>query len=128
MAGLITITSRRDGFRRCGRAWSAAPTEVNADEFDADAWQRLRAEPMLTVVEGDADAAEGDADAESDGTDADIGGIIAQMDAADPQRAQADWWAKSGAPDLKELQRRGLKITAKGRNAAWHDYQAAVKI
>lgn len=45
----LIVTSKTEGFRRAGRAWSCTPTEVAAGEFDAAALAALEAEPMLTV-------------------------------------------------------------------------------
>ncbi|WP_085211635.1 HI1506-related protein [Methylomagnum ishizawai] len=45
----IRITSKRDGFRRCGVAHPATPTEYPADRFTNEQIARLRAEPMLFV-------------------------------------------------------------------------------
>ncbi len=45
----IRIVARRDGFRRCGVAHSAAPAFHPCDRFTADELERLRADPMLIV-------------------------------------------------------------------------------
>ncbi len=44
----VKVTSKRDGFRRGGRAWSCAETlaGLNEDAFDA-----VAAEPTLHVIE-----------------------------------------------------------------------------
>uniref|UniRef100_A0A0S6YZI7 Mu-like prophage FluMu N-terminal domain-containing protein n=1 Tax=Mizugakiibacter sediminis TaxID=1475481 RepID=A0A0S6YZI7_9GAMM len=62
MQTLITVTAKRDGFRRAGRAWSTAPTTVPADAFDTDQLAALHREPMLVVEERQAEAPEGDAE------------------------------------------------------------------
>ncbi len=46
---MIIITSKRDGFRRCGMAHPAAATEYADDAFTGEQLKTLRAEPMLTV-------------------------------------------------------------------------------
>lgn len=46
----LVIVSRREGFRRAGRAWSVAPTTVPAGELTAEQFAALIAEPMLTVT------------------------------------------------------------------------------
>lgn len=51
---MITITSKKEGFRRCGQAHSKAPTEWSADRFTTDETEALLAEPMLVVVVSDA--------------------------------------------------------------------------
>lgn len=47
---MITITSKRDGFRRCGIAHPARPTEYPDKAFTAKQLKVLQEEPMLTVV------------------------------------------------------------------------------
>lgn len=46
---MIRITAKRPGFRRCGVAHPAAPTDYPDDHFSAEQLAMLRAEPMLTV-------------------------------------------------------------------------------
>lgn len=46
---MIRITSKKDGFRRCGISHPAKPTDYPADRFDADQLAALTAEPMLMV-------------------------------------------------------------------------------
>jgi len=48
---MIRITSKRDGFRRCGIAHSQTPTEYKDDQFTKEQLDALKAEPMLTVTE-----------------------------------------------------------------------------
>lgn len=69
----IVITSRTEGFRRCGVAHSIAPVEHPDERFTADELERLLFEPMLSVevlpndAGGDgesADKAESDAKAD----------------------------------------------------------------
>jgi hypothetical protein len=45
----LCVIARSEGFRRAGRAWSVAPTEVETKEFSADQLAALRADPMLIV-------------------------------------------------------------------------------
>lgn len=47
---MITITSKRDGFRRCGKAHAARPTEYPDSAFSKKDLAILQAEPMLVVV------------------------------------------------------------------------------
>lgn len=47
VAGL-RVTTKRDGFRRAGRAWHGA-TEIVATELTKEQLHQLKAEPMLTV-------------------------------------------------------------------------------
>lgn len=46
---IIIITSKQPGFRRCGIAHGAKPTEYPDDAFTAEQLAALQAEPMLTV-------------------------------------------------------------------------------
>jgi len=46
---MIRITSKRDGFRRCGVAHPAAPTEYPDDRWSDEELAILEAEPMLVV-------------------------------------------------------------------------------
>lgn len=52
---MIRITSRKEGFRRCGIAHPAAPAIYPDDHFTDEELARLVAEPML-VVECDVQA------------------------------------------------------------------------
>lgn len=46
---MISISSKHDGFRRCGIAHSAAPTDYPDDRFTSEELEQLQAEPMLVV-------------------------------------------------------------------------------
>ena len=50
---MIKITSKKDGFRRCGVAHPKGPTEYKDDRFDKNELAVLKAEPMLVVMSGD---------------------------------------------------------------------------
>lgn len=47
---MITITSKKNGFRRCGIAHADVATSYKDDAFSAEQLEILQAEPMLTVV------------------------------------------------------------------------------
>lgn len=47
----LRITAKRDGFRRAGRAWSAAATDVPARELTKEQIASLKSEPMLLVTD-----------------------------------------------------------------------------
>lgn len=49
---MITIASKKEGFRRCGVAHSQTPTSYPDDRFTAEELQTLQAEPMLVVTVG----------------------------------------------------------------------------
>jgi hypothetical protein len=46
---MLIITSRANGFRRCGVAHSSNPTEHSDDRFTEEEQARLKDEPMLIV-------------------------------------------------------------------------------
>lgn len=48
---MIRITSKRDGFRRCGVAHPAKPTEHPNDKFSKKELVKLKADSMLIVDE-----------------------------------------------------------------------------
>lgn len=48
---MITISSKRDNFRRCGVAHSKAPKDYEDGFFSKDDLAILKADPMLTVTE-----------------------------------------------------------------------------
>lgn len=48
---MIIITSKRAGFRRCGVAHPAEPTEYPDDAFSRDQLKAMHDEPMLMVFE-----------------------------------------------------------------------------
>lgn len=47
---MITITSKKEGFRRCGIAHSQTPTSYPDDQFSAEELQALKEESMLVVT------------------------------------------------------------------------------
>ena len=46
---MIVITSKREGFRRCGVAHAAGPTQWPDDRWTDAELDALMAEPMLTL-------------------------------------------------------------------------------
>lgn len=48
---MIQVTSKKEGFRRCGVSHPARPTDHPAGSFTEEQVEILKAEPMLTVVE-----------------------------------------------------------------------------
>lgn len=55
----IEVTALRDGFRRAGRAWPAAPTVVALAEFSAEQIAAIEAEPQLVSRRTELPAAAG---------------------------------------------------------------------
>lgn len=47
---MITITSRKHGFRRCGVAHPKGPTLYEDGTFTPEQIEAMQAEPMLTVI------------------------------------------------------------------------------
>lgn len=47
----VRVVAKAQGFRRAGRAWPVAPTDVLFEDLGDDALAQLRAEPMLSVTE-----------------------------------------------------------------------------
>lgn len=58
---MIVITSKREGFRRCGVAHAAGPTQWPDDRWTGAELAALMAEPMLTVAQAADDPPPGDA-------------------------------------------------------------------
>ncbi|MCB2256624.1 hypothetical protein KTQ74_32395 [Pseudomonas chlororaphis] len=50
MATVITIISKRNGFRRCGVAHSDRPTDYDLNDFTDDQWEALEKEPQLILA------------------------------------------------------------------------------
>lgn len=46
----LKVTSKKDGFRRGGRAWQGT-TELRADELTKEQLAQLKSEPLLAVEE-----------------------------------------------------------------------------
>lgn len=47
----LRVKSKTEGFRRGGRAWSVAETEVPASEFSKEQLKRIREERELLVAD-----------------------------------------------------------------------------
>lgn len=62
----ITITSKRDGFRRCGVAHKDTPVVWPEGSFTAEQIATLKAEPMLVVYDG-AQVSQGSLEREASG-------------------------------------------------------------
>ncbi len=52
----LRVTSKRDGFRRAGRAWSKEATVVSMAELSEEQIEQIKGEPMLDVAEIEIDA------------------------------------------------------------------------
>lgn len=47
----LRVASKREGFRRAGRAWYTMPVEVFLSDLTEDQLAQIRAEPMLDVTD-----------------------------------------------------------------------------
>ncbi|TKI08660.1 HI1506-related protein [Martelella alba] len=77
---VITITAKRDGFRRCGKAHSDKPVTWPDGSFTAEQIAILKAEPMLVVYDGEAPS-DGDLQKQLDAVTADKATLQSQVDA-----------------------------------------------
>lgn len=102
--GLLRVAARRDGFRRAGRAWSAAETVVDAADLKSEQVAALKADPMLIVTE-----------------DADSRGDLIRAAFADLDPENAEHFTRGGKPELAALRERtGLSdLTAAERDRRW---------
>ncbi|PLX49121.1 MAG: hypothetical protein C0613_08340 [Desulfobulbaceae bacterium] len=151
---MITIQSKREGFRRCGVAHSKTRTEYEDGYWSDEDLQRLKDEPMLVVAEvseggggntdqadprlvggnntkesgADAASAEqaGDQDAGGPGDGDEIGmdAIVAAIGRL-PMDDPDLWSASSGKPHVKAVEESlGANIDSARRDEAWEIYQA----
>lgn len=44
------VTSKKEGFRRCGVAWPKGPSVFDEARFSPEEWKAIKAEPMLIVT------------------------------------------------------------------------------
>ena len=51
----LSVVSRRNGFRRAGRAWSKEPTTVKLSDLTEDQIDAIKEESMLIVTEVEID-------------------------------------------------------------------------
>lgn len=52
----LSVTAKRDGFRRAGRAWSKEATVVALADLTKEEIKQITNEPMLTVEKSETDA------------------------------------------------------------------------
>lgn len=55
---VLRVTAKRDGFRRAGFAFGSAPVDLPIANLTKDQIELLKSEPMLVVVEAEAEVAE----------------------------------------------------------------------
>ena len=107
----IRVTSKRNGFYRCGIPHPAEPVDHADDRFTEEELERLQAEPMLVVevIDGE-DPNEG------------LEAVIAKIGELDPNDEKA--FTNGGKPDatvLGDLLNR--KVPAAERDQAWAEFQ-----
>ncbi len=56
------------------------------------------------------------------GEDRSLRRVLAEMDAADPERKNESWWTREGKPEVSQLRRRGHVLSAAGRDREWKRY------
>lgn len=56
--GVLRVVAKREGFRRAGRAFGAAPTDIPLDQLNKAQLEQLKSDPMLVCVEADIKAGE----------------------------------------------------------------------
>ena len=109
----ITITSKRDGFRRCGMAHPATPTTHDADTFTDEQLQELKDEPMLVVAEGE----------ESEGNKPEGEDLTAAIVAVIQNLDKDNDFTSSGTPKVKSIEQAlGYDVTAAEVADAFKDY------
>ncbi len=119
MSNTLTITARRDGFRRAGRAWSTEPTTVEASDFSEEQITALRSDPMLTVSEN---GKAGGASPSDD--DLSVDDVIAAIRRLDPNNPEH--YTKSGKPQTDALSESlGREVSAKLRDKAFAQVESS---
>jgi len=107
---MIRITSKRDGFRRCGVAHTRAAKDWPDDRFSIEELEALRHEPMLTVTYIEETPPEEDKPPEKDkpegGGEPDGDGANIAVDEQD-EKAPADDEEKAPADEEKTPVRKG---------------------
>ena len=143
----LTVTSRREGFRRAGRTWSTAPVTVPVVEFTEDEIVALGRDPMLVVAaaelpDGGTNTREGD----DPGSGIETGPGKPDMEGDDPRGGSIPPWGDpirvrelavvgaisllapedftgAGLPKVSALEREiGADITRVDRDGAWKKY------
>jgi hypothetical protein len=117
-ANMITITSKKDGFRRCGIAHPGASTTYPDDAFSAKQLKILQGEPMLTVVVSEQTGG---------GNDERLKNLAAACGKLDPDTGNKEHWTTGGVPQTAALEAlSGEKnVTAAERDAAWKAFNEA---
>ena len=117
---MIVITSKREGFRRCGVAHSRTPTEYEDDRWTDAELKRLENEPNLTVQRKGSGGGKGAANTgEHELLMAAIGAIADLKVVNNP-----DDWTADGKPQVSALEKAaGQQISARLRDKAWARYQ-----
>jgi hypothetical protein len=121
---MIIITSKREGFRRCGVTHSKGAVEYADGHWTEKQLKALKAEPMLVVTDTNATPASGKepkGPASQVAMD-DIVAAIGRLSIDNPEL----WSASSGKPHVKSVEEsigEGSAITAAQRDEAWEIFQ-----
>jgi hypothetical protein len=108
---IIRITSKLDGFRRCGIGHPKAATDHPADRFTEAELERLQADPVLTVELLDGELP--DPGAGGGSTSTEPGKEAKPAAAAKPAKAPAVKAAKAGGSAKPAAKRPAAKPAAK---------------
>ena len=148
----LTVTSRREGFRRAGRAWSTTPVTVPVVEFTEDEIVALGRDPMLVVAavelpDGGTNTREGD----DPGSGIETGSGESVTEGDDPQGGSIPPWGDpvrvrelavlgaisllapedftgGGLPKVSALEREiGADVTRVDRDGAWKKHSERPK-
>jgi hypothetical protein len=122
---IIRITSKQDGFRRCGVAHTKAGTDHPADRFTEAELELLQADPMLTVELLDGELS--DPDAGGGSTSADPGKDAKPPATPKPAKAPAVKAGKAGGSAKATAKKPAAKAAAKPAAAPATAPQPAVQ-
>lgn len=122
---IIRITSKLDGFRRCGIGHPKAATDHPADRFTEAELERLQADPVLTVELLDGELLDPDADGGS--ALADPGKDAKPPVQPKPAKAPAAKAAKAGGSAKAAAKKPAAKPATKPATAPAAESQPAAK-
>lgn len=115
---MISIASKREGFRRCGVAHTKGPVEYKDGAWDEEQLETLKAEPMLVVTSSQRQET-GGANAPALSEEAQLQAAIASLDVMD-----ITLWTEGGKPQVKVIEAvLGRQISAADRDVAWKIFE-----
>jgi len=107
----ISVTTKKDGFRRAGRAW-AGTTVLEQDDLTEKQWQQLDDDAMFSIEEVNSE---------------EVDPLITQLVEAigKLEKGNKEHWTKSNKPEVKALEKAtGININAKQRDQAFKLFNA----